>query len=83
MGNHDEFVLFLGFHVEISWGKEGPGIQSGGWVPGHSGAPLRPGGENLGHPSMEDVRGAKHSPPGHIGISCIICHENHKSSEII
>ena len=30
---------------EISWVKGGPGLQSGGWGPGQSGAPCRPGGE--------------------------------------
>ena len=34
-----EFVLFHGFHVEISWVKGGPGPSSGGWGPGQSGAP--------------------------------------------
>ena len=30
---------------EISWVKGGPGEQTGGWGPGQSGAPCRPGGE--------------------------------------
>ena len=45
MGRHVEFVLFHWFHVELSCGKGGPGNPTGGWGPGHSGAPLRPGGE--------------------------------------
>ena len=40
MGINIEFVLFYGFHVEISWDKGGPGPQSGGWVPDHMGTPL-------------------------------------------
>ena len=45
MGIHVEFVLFHGFHVEISWIKGGPWTDSGGWGPGQSGAPWWPGGE--------------------------------------
>ena len=36
---------FDGLGPEISWVKGGPGPHSGGWVPGQSGAPCRPGGE--------------------------------------
>mgnify|MGYP003338048871 CR=1 FL=1 len=38
---------------------------------------------HLGRPSMEEGRGAKHSPPDHIGISCIIYHENHDFSNFV
>ena len=36
---HVEFVLFHGFHVEISGIKGGPGTESGGWGLGQSGVP--------------------------------------------
>ena len=39
MGTDVEFVLFHGFPVEISGIKEVPGMQTGGWAPGQSGAP--------------------------------------------
>ena len=39
MGTNVGFVLFYGFHVEISWIKGGPGHHSGGWGLGQSGAP--------------------------------------------
>ena len=37
---HIEFVLFHGFHGEISWVKRGPGHQTGGWGPDHMAPPL-------------------------------------------
>ena len=54
MGIAIEFVLFHGFHVEISWIKGGPGQHSGGWGPGQSGAPWGPGGECFAPPSQND-----------------------------
>ena len=45
MGIDVEFNLFHGFYVDISRGRGGPGTRSGGWGPGHSGAPPGPGGE--------------------------------------
>ena len=39
MGIDVEFVLFHGFHVEISWVKGGPGTLGGGWGLGQSGVP--------------------------------------------
>ena len=45
MGTAIEFVLFHGFHGEISWIKGGPGNLGGGWGPVQSGAPWGSGGE--------------------------------------
>ena len=45
MGMHVEFVVFHGFHREISWIKGGPGTLGEGYGPGQSGAPWGPGGE--------------------------------------
>ena len=39
IGIDDEFEIIHGFHVEISWIKGDPGMDSGGWGPGQSGAP--------------------------------------------
>ena len=36
---------FDGLGPDISWVKGGPGLQSGGWGLGQSGAPGSPGGE--------------------------------------